>query len=176
VRRLARYIFNALAVLSLVLCLAVAVLWVRSYWRHYYFRFVSETSQIAPSVGSSKGSIMFIVRNMNFPQIYVEDRYGFVFDSTPAVDLLELSNSLLGICWERETTSNAVYTEVFTRVSIPFAYLVLALSILPGVWTRRWLRRDKISLIGVCRTCAYDLRATPERCPECGTIPPKVNA
>src|SRR5260370_42248919 len=34
VRRLRRIIFNVLALLSLLLCIATVVLWVRSYWRH----------------------------------------------------------------------------------------------------------------------------------------------
>jgi hypothetical protein len=35
---------------------------------------------------------------------------------------------------------------------------------------RRFSRRKQPSSL-VCSRCDYDLRATPERCPECGAVP-----
>ena len=45
---------------------------------------------------------------------------------------------------------------------------VALFGILPAIGVYRY-RRNRLSLrIGLCKCCGYDLRVTPERCPECG--------
>jgi hypothetical protein len=46
--------------------------------------------------------------------------------------------------------------------------LTIALSVLVYVRSRQAGLRDRRVQAGLCAGCGYDLRASPERCPECG--------
>jgi hypothetical protein len=57
-------------------------------------------------------------------------------------------------------------------VTMPLAVLFFPAAIFFAVWNRHWLRRRRQE--GHCPICGYDIRATPERCPECGEVVQKA--
>lgn len=58
-------------------------------------------------------------------------------------------------------------------LAVPYWLLTSLFLIFPACWLRRFRRRQRL---GLCLNCGYDLRATPERCPECGRVPSKPTA
>ena len=56
-------------------------------------------------------------------------------------------------------------------VGVPFWFVILISAPVPCNWLARWARqrkRRRRRQRGICEQCGYDLRATRDRCPECG--------
>lgn len=61
----------------------------------------------------------------------------------------------------------------FHEVDVPLPHLIVLLLILaaaPALGRVDW--RSRRPRAGCCRVCGYDLRASRDRCPECGTAVP----
>jgi len=55
--------------------------------------------------------------------------------------------------------------------SIHCAYLLILLAVPPTLWLLDRRKNTRGGRARRCASCGYDLRATPERCPECGLVP-----
>jgi hypothetical protein len=170
-RIFARRLFKTLSVLSLLLCLATVTLWVRSY-RHDDA--IVRTSYLGAPAQSGKSLLGFTITSDT--GILEVLRWKFVRDPRPFVRKWQYVSGkpgasyrpggFLGFATERSGGPE------FSTLSICFPHWSLAVlfALLPIYSAISFIRHRKHRLPGHCRSCGYDLRATPDRCPECGQV------
>ncbi len=180
-----RRLFNLAAAVSLVLCVAVVVLWVRSYGPGDKVRLILDPVLGSGNdlvVASSGGRIYALHswRGSDYAGLNASLTYSQGTWQVPLfASMLTRGSSFLGFDWHLHRTAPAPSdsrTNTPLRVLIvPHAAAVLLFAIGPlFLWyCRRIVRRRQP---GLCPICGYDLRATPERCPECGATAPSKRA
>jgi len=71
--------------------------------------------------------------------------------------------------WESPEYGESTWSSVLIVVVPLWTWLVLAMPLLAIVLARQ-LKTRRRRTRGLCLVCGYDLRASPSRCPECGTL------
>ena len=178
-RRLLLWTFHALAAASLLLCMATAALWVRSYW--VYDRFLARRQEDSewgreygfPHAQFSASSFRGCFAGMLEWYENIEGRpvAQWTFKLTHSSDTLsddsELNNEL-----RFTPASGSGFRLNECAWHIHDWMLVSAFALFPAIATflqvRAICRRRRRARLGCCPACGYDLRATPGRCPECG--------
>jgi hypothetical protein len=169
-RRVGRHVFAILAVLSLLLCLATLALWVRSYWRYEGLYYAPERTWLA-AIESGEGIVGLFKTSEDSdepPGKGWEFRYLTDRNSTTYLAFRKGgggSSTVLGFGSMSMTFGISVKVR---GLLAPHWFFAMLFAILPAFQLRAILHLHKRSREGLCPRCGYDLRATPERCPECG--------
>ena len=190
-------LLSLLSLLSLLLCVAVAVLWVASYRRPLYVAREKLTTGGAAAdrvwvhrAVITRGRIRFeAVERLpsgRLPSGYApappaRERpwrayWGWgVLRSGDIAAWQPPAKSLFNRLGFHRLDQRARYTvwpdDHFTGVMVPAWLCAALLAAPPLAWFRRQVRDRRRHKKGLCPACGYDLRATPDKCPECGHAP-----
>ena len=197
-----RRLHNLLTALSLLLLVAVAALWVRSYfvgdtWTLPYDRVVDVTT--SPYGETDTWRAQYVLNSGRGRAQWVrtectDDAVAPAGHSTLPVPqtILDLRSNTPGDWWTGALGFDYFVREKhyvhgprgnhstyfgFRTLTVPYWFLASVSGALAAAGVFRYLRqrRRRVRIArGLCRTCGYDIRATLDRCPECGTTPARM--
>jgi hypothetical protein len=141
-----RRLSNLAAAVSLMLCAATVALWVRS------CSVRDDVVYRSVNVWSHTGRCRFavVVPPTDFKLISADIRHAATQPAYSAFSFY-MSNGRLHVC-------------------VPHWFVLSVFAAVPAAWLSLYARIRRRLTRGRCASCGYDLRATPERCPECGAV------
>jgi len=172
-KRLLRWFFSLVCLISLLVCLFVSVVAVRSYWIEDFWIWYdnANTGLYSNILRLGHGYIQYAwydvsrLSGLNLApgHYHIEPPSSSHFN--PASRF-----SFAGLRYDRST--NSYMSQLVAEMHL--AWPIAKSAVLPALWIILYRRRRRTARAGLCSVCGYDLRASPGRCPECGTSPPEV--
>jgi hypothetical protein len=177
-----RRLFSILTTLSLLMFVAVCVLWVRSYLRGDLLRHYGSGGD-RYGIHSGHGTVLVEHQSNEIYHGGLVPPRGWHWRTD-----LETERDFRTAKWGTNTQwrvfgyglvinrgivlpgSQSARPGAWRNVVVIFPYWLplLFLSIPPLLRLRRWRNERRSARSGLCSACGYDLRATPDKCPECG--------
>jgi hypothetical protein len=170
-----------LALFCALIFVAAASLWVRSYFAEDSLTYSITSKSLHRGVATLPGGLGFARISIDEELQYrlsfsSSTRDGWHFDTAPPnTSHWELPNAITRVRWLgfRVEKGKVIPGMSASCVVVPFWSLCLVTFPLPLFWLRDHRQRRRLRRgPHLCLNCGYDLRASPERCPECGTVRP----
>jgi hypothetical protein len=158
-RRLAGHVFTILSAISLLLCFAFIVMCARSLYYEDTWEYLSRDERL----------VMIISKRGRVDLLYIakwsgdEPGMSHRTSASSALGGTDYSHRFLGFGADVQLNGGRF-------INVPYWFLACVAAALPAVAIRRIRARRRIARQGLCPRCGYDLRASPERCPECGAV------
>jgi len=183
-----RRLLNLLTVVSLSLFVMVVVLWVRSYWQrdHIGWGFWGHDAHVPESQerwfagieGCSGVLAMGALREREgdpAPGPLVRTAVGFFWNDHgwPLNMFIVAAYDSAGFAflWLNYDPTPGHLGHRGVAICVPIWFAAMISAALPLAWIgrrHRSMRRQRRQTLRLCESCGYDMRATPDRCPECG--------
>ena len=188
-----RFLLNGLTLLSLLLCVAVAVLWVRSHFAQDFldrsavtttpagfrmwsyslatWRGVLRVAAVRHELDETAMPASLYERHLDIARAQEHEYKRLKWRSRRAEEFPVTDDQPLsrwGFIWQLIDEQNAGHRGLAFAASLPWWLMLLLCSVPLDLRFASWMRRRRRPHRQLCPSCGYDLRATPDKCPECG--------